>query len=90
MAGISEDAGKRAELFGSIVEHLRGTCRSVQDAAAAFEVEDDLELIPEFCEVLDNELFCCDTCSWWCEWSEESPNDEDAGNCDDCCPGNED
>lgn len=40
------------------------------------------DLTTEDHDVIDNNIFLCETCGWWCEISERSENDEE--NCNDC------
>lgn len=61
-----------------IIDELRGTCQSIESLYP--EALDD----PEFCAALDEELFLCEECEWWCERSEES--EEREGYCEDCVP----
>lgn len=35
----------------------------------------------ELVTTIDAEVFCCETCSWWCEWDEES--EQHPGSCTD-------
>jgi len=69
---------ERQKLFHDIVEHLRGSCRSLTEAYAAFECE-DLDNDEAFCDYLDSELFMCDDCGWWAEVGEG-----DGEKCEDC------
>lgn len=48
----------------------------------ADQLEDDKEFLAE----LDNTLFCCECCGWWCELSEMSDNH--SWECVDCYPEN--
>lgn len=67
--GIVEQKMPLAEL----VDDLRGTCKSL-----------DIELytVDERNE-LDDEIFCCEECGWWCDVDELNERD---GNqlCNDC------
>ncbi len=69
------------ELYRQVVEHLRGSCRSVYDAEQAFGL-DGLEDSRVFCEELDAELFMCGDCGWWAEQGEG-----DGDRCEECCDG---
>jgi hypothetical protein len=47
--------------------------------------EDEPELTQDECLELDQEVFLCDTCSWWCDASEANENPSGGGDlCDDC------
>lgn len=62
--------------LASIVDDLRGTCKSLED------VVDPASLTLADHYTISNEIFCCDTCGWWCEVSEESTTEP--GSCLDC------
>lgn len=57
------------------IEELRGTCDSFDDIDDFSQAE---------LEELDGEIFCCDTCGWWCEISEAEANDGGQDICGDC------
>lgn len=66
-----------------VAHALQGTCKSLAEVLEEHglgHLEDDRA----FLEGLDNEVFCCDECSWWCELSEMSERHE--GVCTDCQP----
>lgn len=76
----------------AVAECLRGQC--VLDIDGAL---DQLGLDPalrddrDFLSMLDNEVFCCADCGWWCEISEMAdpegrPHDTV---CDDCADDSE-
>lgn len=64
-----------------IADALVGTCQSTL-AAMTEDEEDDVVLM----SILDEIIFCCDQCGWWC------PVDEvhDGMLCDDCFDGDDD
>ena len=66
-----------------VVERLRGQCQEdlqrVLEKIGLFYLE-----TVEFCSAVDAEVFCCDTCGWWCEMDEES--ESSPGSCTNCCP----
>ena len=66
----------RVELVNELIASLRGTCKSIYD----FHDEHDLSL-EEF-QMIDDEIFNCDVCGWWCEISEMG---DEQSVCDDCC-----
>ena len=74
----SANAERLAKL-AEVIEYLRGSCRSVAEAEFAFDME-GLEDATDFCQALDDELFMCEGCGWWCERSEE----REQGKCEDC------
>lgn len=61
-------------------EELEGTCLSIHEVASEEETDD-----PDFCEALDDLVFLCSTCSWWCEVAERADDGEDGEpKCTDC------
>lgn len=60
-------------------ERLQGTCNSIVSLGEEFE---DLQNDAEFCVELDQLVFCCVRCDWWCALSEMS--DDEDGVCMDC------
>lgn len=72
------------DFWTEIIAELTGTCKSES------ELGDEGEALfnnLEFCEHLDQEIFRCAECSWWCEISEEASEDHgrDELTCLDCC-----
>lgn len=65
-----------------LVQYLQGTCKSLDEGVREVYGEDfDVnELSDEDTSHLDQEIFLCDTCGWWCEICEE----DGEGNCQDC------
>lgn len=61
-----------------VVNYLQGSCQDMDDVATEEERND-----PEFCRAVDDHIFCCDTCGWWCEIGEQSEAEDDQI-CDDC------
>lgn len=62
-----------------LIEDLVGTCKTIGDFLP--EGMDENDLTEEDHEAIDERIFNCDTCGWWCERDEEDPNNE--GNCND-------
>ncbi len=62
--------------WAEVVDDLRGT--------AGFPIPDEYIEDRAFLEYLDQEIFICDTCGWWCERSEESMLEPMFGNCVGC------
>lgn len=62
----------------ALVDELNGTCNTMPDWVEDHAQEQEIR------EGLDQELFLCAACSWWCEQSEanEGPEGEDV--CGDC------
>jgi len=71
-----------------LVHELQGTCKSLyghmdslEEAEETFFYENETAILFE----LDNRIFECDCCGWWCEMSEAV--DTDCGPvCDQCKP----
>lgn len=67
-----------------IIDHLRGSCGSLIGALRSHDAE-DLEDHQEFLRYLDDEIFLCETCGWWCEMSEMAEDEEGTEpTCSDC------
>ena len=66
----------RVELVNDLINSLRGTCKSIYD------LHDETDLSLEEFQMIDEEIFNCDCCGWWCEISEMG---NEQGVCDDCC-----
>ena len=64
-----------------LINTLVGTCKSLDEACDLCNIEfDDLDF-----ELLDSEIFLCDTCNWWCSIDEQV----DTGACIECNPKEE-
>ncbi len=56
-----------------LIESLQGTCmKTIDEEKVHFGWGKDEELTSEELGEIDNELFECECCGWWCERSEES------------------
>lgn len=64
-----------------IAEELRGTAESLEAVCEHFEMAEAVN-DESFCSEIDQLVFCCDTCGWWCEQSEMSEDEEWV--CEDC------
>ena len=71
-----------------IIDALQGTCDTLSGAVQEVTGNDDLDdmsLSTEQHEAIDNQIFLCDECNWWCEISEANENPQGGGDiCDDC------
>ena len=73
----------------AVAEVLQGQClMDIDQALAQLELPGDLINNMDFCHALDNLVFCCGDCGWWCEASEEA-DPEETGRphdtiCEDC------
>jgi len=73
----------RPEIFeiDKLCEYLQGTYHTLQEGIHTFYPEmSEEELTKEEHEQIDQEIFCCETCSWWHEANEQDSD----GNCSDC------
>lgn len=64
-----------------LIERLRGTCDSLDVRA------EELGLDPmdtELCARVDQEIFCCTICGWWCDQDEADEFGAEEWSCRDC------
>lgn len=66
-----------------VIEDLTGSCDSLHSVLNSYGFTDD-DMTSEKYLRLDEEIFCCDSCGWWCEINEEHENDNGDRVCDDC------
>lgn len=83
LAGIGHNRGPDywRELAQKAVDQLNGTCRSFAELGEEYEEGENNSL---FCAVVDEQIFCCTTCNWWCEQSECNEDDSGQWVCDEC------
>lgn len=64
-----------------LIDQLRGSADTPE------EVHDLIADSAEFAEMLDNQVFQCVDCSWWCDLDEEASDEfgRDELTCRDCC-----
>lgn len=68
----------------TIAEYLQGTCGTLADAVEShYEGMTEDDLTSEDFDAIDNIVFLCEECGWWCEVSEYSDID-DSEKCRDC------
>ncbi len=69
-----------------IIEYLQGSCNTINQAVAAVISEelDENFLTQKQLEEIDSELFCCETCGWWCEISDQGEDENGEPACKDC------
>lgn len=81
---LTLDPAGEVDVVGEIAESLRGQCQdSLMDVLERHGME-HLEADEAFTGAIDAEVFECEQCNWWCEWSEES--ESTPGSCTDCAP----
>lgn len=68
--------------INTLVEELQGSCGTLQGACETQGFDYD-DLTADDCLQIDNEIFECTTCGWWCEVCEMS-EDQDGQVCVDC------
>lgn len=68
------------DLLNTIIRYLQGTCNTLDDACETHGIE-FIELTHQDFDIIDNEIFHCEQCGWWCEVSERA---EDSELCEDC------
>jgi hypothetical protein len=64
-----------------LCEALQGTCTQISEHLPEGMEEDDLTADDH--QVIDNRIFLCAQCGWWCEECEEHEEDGEQI-CDDC------
>lgn len=69
--------GDKQEVAERAAEELQGSARSLDDVMTE-EQRDDVDVM----RLLDELVFECPECGWWCEIAEQT----DDGRCDDCNP----
>lgn len=68
-----------------VIESLQGTCGTLSNTIEELYpgmTEDDLDR-GDF-DTIDNEIFECQTCNWWCEISEVCESRVGENECRDC------
>lgn len=61
-----------------LIESLKGTCKTIEEFLPEGMEREDLTAEDE--EELDQEIFCCEQCSWWYEQAENTGDET----CSDC------
>ena len=69
-----------------LCEYLQGTCKTLNDGCVSFGYEED-DLTEDDLNYIDNEIFLCTSCGWWCEVCDSVDNDEGENVCCDCVDG---
>ncbi len=70
----------------AVADYLRGTCISLEQGISAVHGDDavGLENDIEFCSILDDKVFCCEGCGWWCGMDEIATDNVSGFICDEC------
>lgn len=72
----------RRATLADVIEDLKGQC--VFDLEYFCEERLLGELTTNELNVVDNEVFCCEGCGWWCSIDEMAVNASEGLYCDDC------
>ena len=80
MTSRSTDRNFTDDQIAGIAEELRGTPQSLEAVMASRDGGEDALTVAD-CQELDQHVFCCEVCDWWCELSEML--EERDGVCDD-------
>lgn len=68
-----------------IVDSLLGTCNTLQSALDDhYPGMDEYDMTSSDHDALDNQIFLCSTCNWWCEIHEAHETEGGENECDDC------
>ncbi len=84
--------------ISEVVNGLQGTCQTIDNIINMYIADDDIEGVDdisnemELCDAIDNALFECATCGWWCEAGDyaENQNNPSGDICSDCNEDEED
>lgn len=68
-----------------LVDYLRGSCQSITAALySLFDIDDEDIITLRQNGIIDDNIFNCATCGWWCDAGEYSENITDELICFDC------
>lgn len=59
----------KSDRISKLIETLRGSTSSVEVEAEELGLND---LDDEVTDAVDDAIFCCSQCNWWCDISEEA------------------
>lgn len=74
------------EQIEELIGHLQGTCGTATEGIQAIVGEDydDSILTEDNWDQINNSIFLCNTCNWWCETSEMSEIENGEDTCEGC------
>lgn len=72
------------------VEATQGTCMSEDEVFEREEIPENLRDEVDFWHEVENWIFLCTQCNWWCESSEHSIHETHDFVCNQCLPDDED
>lgn len=75
-------------VLDQVIADLKGTCQTLGEALAPFGI-DELDLTVADLQYIEEEIFLCSRCGWWCEQFEAHELDGETV-CDDCYVEEED
>ncbi len=67
----------------AIIDGLRGSCNSMEQECAYWDVSPE-EFLDKYAEELDDQIFNCESCGWWFEVGEESEKEPNRLICRNC------
>jgi hypothetical protein len=70
------------EQLQELIDYLQGTCQNIATALEDIGFTEDDLAIADFMEI-DQQIFLCVVCGWWCEAS-ESDGESEEPTCQDC------
>lgn len=68
----------------TIVERLRGQCALDLEQVAVEEGLEYYKITLADNDAIDDEVFLCEECGWWCGIEESADTDDDKLICDEC------
>lgn len=71
---------ERMDILQDIIQDLKGTCQILEDVAEHHGIA---ELTLDDLRFIEEDIFLCSSCGWWCETCECNEVDDDRL-CDDC------
>lgn len=80
-----------AQKAAEVADYIRGTCKSLENGIEDVLGQDEvhLELNGEFCGQIDDMVFCCVGCGWWCGNDEMGSESGGGYLCHECDDGEE-
>lgn len=66
-----------------VISDLSGTSMTLQNVLDDYG-KDEEDLSQADREAIDDNIFCCDCCSWWCEVDEKKEQESGEDFCADC------
>lgn len=76
----------------TVIDDLRGTTGSLEETineVLGKEIDSISDISSQSLEAIDEEIFLCDACGWWCGTDEYSPDPDAEQTCDECLPGDD-